>query len=83
MKFIWTVSWLTWWAFLGLKLSGAVAWSWWTVAIPLYVVGAQSVLGIILLSIIGAGAAVAVKRSGSDELAKLMQRDLRAPRRTR
>lgn len=31
------LAWLTWWAFLGLKLSAAVAWPWLIVFIPLMV----------------------------------------------
>lgn len=71
MTTLWSLSWMTWWAFLGLKLSGAWAnVSWWVIAAPLYGVAA---LGLVFLCVATAATAVGVsarKRqlSGYDEL---------------
>jgi hypothetical protein len=46
---------VAWWVLLGLKLSGAITWSWWIVTAPLWVVGAQLVVSVIILAVVGSG----------------------------
>lgn len=70
-KFINTVGWLTFWAFLGLKLSAAVAWSWVIVFIPLMVVGGLYLVVLTLFAIVGGAAALAVKKKGQSGLEEL------------
>ena len=55
LKVVWTVAWLTFWAYLGLKLSGAWAINWWTVTSPLWI---ASVFTGVLVVVIGFLAAV-------------------------
>lgn len=73
-KLINTVGWLTFWAFLGLKLSGAIAWSWVTVFIPLYVVA--GFWGIIfgIFAVVGIGTAVAVQKGAGKEIENAFKR---------
>jgi hypothetical protein len=67
-------AWLTWWAFLGLKLSGAWTASWWTVTIPLDVVGGIYLGFVVLFAVVGAGTTIAVQKGAGKDIDNAFKR---------
>jgi hypothetical protein len=75
LKTFWTLGWLTWWAFLGAKLSGAWAHvSWWVITAPLDFVAAIGFILLSLFAVVGAGTALALSKGGGEDIKNAFKR---------